>query len=156
MNHVCMAAPPIRSVLLIGAALLSGGCTEELGPVPMPVTRVQGVVTEGRRPISGGWIEFLPVDGTVGNLRSARLGSDGSFNADGVAVGENAIRLVNARVETPAYRQLFGSFASPIRRDIAAHPSQPLRIDLDEEAIRARERRNRDTARGTAPKGEGP
>jgi hypothetical protein len=156
MNPVGSASRAVRSALLIGAALLSCGCTEELGPVPMPVTRVQGVVTEGRRPISGGWIEFLPVDGTVGNLRSARLKSDGSFDADGVPVGESVIRLVNAPIETPGYQQLFSPSYTPLRRVISPHPSAPLKIDLVEEEIRYRERRTREKARAAIPTGEGP
>src|SRR5438132_13339166 len=85
-----------RTLLFVGLGLLSAGCAEELGPVPLRVARVQGVVRERGRPVSGGWIEFVPVDGTVGNLRSARLHQDGSFEADRVAVGTNLIRLVNA------------------------------------------------------------
>ena len=77
------------------------------------------MLREGSRPVSGGWIEFFPVEGTVGNLRSARVRADGSFEADGVAVGENLIRLVNAPVELSGATQLFGSFQSPIRRVIA-------------------------------------
>jgi hypothetical protein len=122
----------------------------------MPVTRVQGIVTEGRRPISGGWIEFMPVDGTVGNLRSARIRSDGKFDADGVAIGQNAIRLINAPLETPADKQLFGSNISPIRRKIDADPSAPLKIDLVEESSRFRVQRSRETARMMPPTGEGP
>src|SRR5207253_905083 len=84
-----------RALLILSLGLLVTGCSEELGPVPMRVSRVRGVVREGSRPVSGGWIEFFPVDGTIGNLRSARLRADGSFDADGVAVGVNLIRLVN-------------------------------------------------------------
>jgi hypothetical protein len=122
----------------------------------MPVTRVQGIVREGRRPISGGWIEFLPVDGTVGNLRSARIRSDGKFDADGVAIGPNAIRLINAPIETPADRQIFSSNISPIRRKIEADASAPLEIDLVEEAIRFRVQRDREMSRATPPTGGGP
>ncbi len=144
---------PARVAMLLATALLPVGCSEELGPVPMPVTRVRGVVTEGPRPVAGGWIEFIPVDGTVGNLRSARVRSDGSFDADGVAIGENAIRLVQAGIETPAYVRIFGSFASPVRRVIAAESRAPLRIDLVEEAARAREKRSRERAAAAAPAG---
>ncbi|HKI20908.1 MAG TPA: hypothetical protein VKA15_23655, partial [Isosphaeraceae bacterium] len=66
------------------------------------MTTVRGVVTEGRRPVGGGWIEFVPVDGTIGKLRSARLNADGSFEAKGVAVGVNLVRIVSARIESPA------------------------------------------------------
>lgn len=148
--------PTIRPALLIGAALISVGCSEELGPVPFPVARVHGVVTAGHRPISGGWIEFLPMDGTVGNIRSARLRGDGKFVADGVAIGENAIRLVDAPIERPDYRATFGTFRTSIRRIIPADPSAPLTIDLDEEWIRSPSRRTRGSAGTTASTGGGP
>ena len=94
---------------LIWVSLAAGGCTEELGPENLPVARVSGVVREGDRPVGGGWIEFIPVDETVGNLCSAKLGVDGSFNAKSVAVGVNLIRLVNAPLKTPGANQLVGA-----------------------------------------------
>ena len=150
MNRVRSAIPRAGFGLLIGAVFFSSGCAEELGPVPMPVTRVQGLVAAGDRPISGGWIEFIPVGLTVGKLRSARVEADGSFDADGVAVGENAIRLVNEQVDkTPALR-LFGTFASPIRRMISTTPAGPVKINLVEEAVRFQEAGRRRAA--SAPK----
>lgn len=140
---------------LAAAAMLAAGCDEELGPVPMPVARVRGVVKEGDRPVGGGWIEFLPVEGTIGNLRSARLRADGTFDADGVAIGTNAIRLVNAAM-SPGYRGLFGAFSSPIRRVVVADPSGPLTIDLVAEAIQYQEKRSRIMAGAPAATGEGP
>lgn len=125
----------LRRLTIAGLSLGLTGCAEELGPVPMPVARVRGVVREGSRPVSGGWIEFFPVGGTIGNLRSARLRANGSFDADGVAVGENLIRLVNAKMESPlAYR--FRSFASPIRRKIPEPGGAPITVDLFEETMR--------------------
>jgi hypothetical protein len=118
----------VRLGIAVAAAFLADGCSEELGPVRMPVTRVKGVVTQGDRPVSGGWIEFTPVEGTLGNLRSARLGPDGRFDADGVAVGKNAIRFVNARLASPVLVKLFTPYSSPIRRVVAERPSAPLRI----------------------------
>jgi hypothetical protein len=125
-----------RSLTIAGLGLLLTGCGEELGPVPVRAVHVQGVVREGTRPLSGGWIEFFPVNGTVGNLRSARLRVDGSFEADGVAVGENLIRLVNTHIESPGAANLFGAYSSPIRRVISDRPATPLDVDLVEEAIR--------------------
>jgi hypothetical protein len=168
--------------LLVGVAGLSGGCVEELGPVPMPLTRVQGVVKEGDRPFSGGWIEFVPVGGTIGILRSARLRPDGSFDADRVAIGTNAIRVIDAPIESPSHLALFLSlgwaslprgqdgristkspgvlfipFATPIRRVIEAGPSAPLKIDVVEEAIRFQKERSRAMARtGPTATEEGP
>jgi hypothetical protein len=129
-----------RSVVLVWPLLLATcatlpGCSEELGPVPLDVTSVRGVVTEGRKPITGGWVEFFPVDGTVGNLRSARLRPDGTFQADRVAVGRNLIRLVNFRSESKSIEHLFGSMQSPIRRVVVKNATEPITIDLFEEAM---------------------
>jgi hypothetical protein len=124
-----------RTFALALLALASSGCSEELGPELMPVTRVQGVVKEGRRPVSGGWIEFFPVDGTVGNLRSARLNSDGTFETDRVPIGLNLIRLVNVPFSTPGARQVFGAYTSPIRRKIPAESTEPVVIDILDELV---------------------
>jgi hypothetical protein len=109
------------------------------------MTRVEGVVREGRRPVARGWIEFFPVDGTIGKLRSARLRSDGSFEAEQVAVGVNLIRLVNAPFESPGAVGLFDQYSSPIRRRIPERSGQPLAIDLVEEMIQFLKARSRDT-----------
>jgi hypothetical protein len=133
----------LRGLTLAGLGLVLAGCGEELGPVPKQVARVRGVVREDRRPLSGGWIEFYPVDGTVGNLRSARIRSDGSFEADRVAVGANLIRFVNARIESQGAAQLFGGYSSPIRRVITDRSESPLDVDLVEEAIRYKKTQTR-------------
>jgi hypothetical protein len=114
------------------------GCSEELGPEKMPVARVTGSVTEGTRPVTTGWVEFIPVDGTVGNLSSARIRPDGSFESSHVAVGVNLIRLVNAPLSSPGARQVFGGFTSPIRRTISAESTAPVTIDILDESIRVR------------------
>ena len=123
-------------LLLIWVSLAAGGCTEELGPERLPVARVSGVVREGSRPVGGGWIEFIPVDETVGNFSSAKLGVDGSFDARSVAIGVNLIRLVNAPLSTPGANRVVGVFTSPIRRKIVAQPTEPLSIDVVDELIR--------------------
>jgi len=123
-------------MLVLSIAPGVSGCGKVLGPERMPVTALSGVVTEGRRPVAGGWIEFIPVDGTIGKLRSARLNADGSFDAKGVAVGVNLVRIVNARIESPAISRLVGSFGSPIRRMVSEEDRQPLAIDLLDETMR--------------------
>jgi hypothetical protein len=120
------------------------------------VVHVRGTVREGTRPLSDGWIEFFPVNGTVGNLRSARLRADGSFEADGVAVGENLIRFVNAQIESPRGAQLFASYSSPIRRVISDRPAPPVEVDLVEEAIRYRGMQGRQTKGDASGSGEPP
>ena len=146
-------AAAFRALALAGLALLQPGCSEELGPIPIRMAVVKGVVREGTRPVSRGWIEFYPVNGTVGNLRSARLNADGSFEATGVAVGENLIRLENAPKDSLGASPLFRAYGSPIRRVIQNQPAAPLDIDLVEEAIRfqrtqAREARSEPSGRG--------
>src|SRR5262249_9533599 len=135
---------------------LTLGCSEELGPIPLRVTRVRGVARQGLQPLSKGWIEFIPVEGTVGNLRSARLRSDGSFETDKVAVGKNLIRFVTAPIESKAMAGLFGSFASPIRRVIPEQPGEPLDIDLYQEVIRFQGARSRAAAADTTGPGPAP
>jgi hypothetical protein len=156
MSCVQSARRGIGFALLLGVASLVAGCTEELGPVSMPVTRVQGIVREGDRPVSGGWIEFIPTDGAVGNLRSARLQADGKFDADGVAVGVNAIRLVNARIGTVPVQRNFASLQSIIRRTIKTQSADPLDINLVEEARRLQQVLSRSAAGAPLLKGERP
>ena len=91
------------------------------GPIPDDARRAVEVVEAGR-PVAGGWIEFVPVDGTVGDRRSAPLAADGRFEVSGVAVGRNVIGLVNAPIRCPAAGSCSDSRGSPIRRDIPAGP----------------------------------
>lgn len=126
------ASPSWRLVLPL-LALMPAGCGEELGPAAWPATRVTGLVREGRRPVGGGWIEFYPVDGTVGNLRVGPIGPDGRFDVDGVAVGRNMIGLAQAPIQGP-YRYRFRSFQSQLRRAISEDRATRLDIDLLDEA----------------------
>jgi hypothetical protein len=125
----------VLTIALACLALGSSGCSEELGPERMEVVRVKGFVKEGIRPVSDGWIEFFPVDGTVGNLCSARIHADGSFEADHVPVGVNLIRLVNTPLSSKGAKQVFGAYTSPIRRTIPPQTKEPLLIDLVDEAL---------------------
>jgi hypothetical protein len=127
--------------------LVVTGCAEELGPEPMRTTSVRGTIHQSNRPISGGWIEFIPADGTVGNQRSAVIGPDGSFSADRVPIGSVAIRLIDVNVVPPfptspeTARRIFSGFPPPIRRTISENP-KPLSIDLLDELIVFQTRRN--------------
>jgi hypothetical protein len=134
------------ALTLASVALAAGGCKEELGPEHLPVAPVDGWVTERGRPVRGGWIEFFPVDGGKGDIRSARLKPDGSFHADRVAVGLNLIRLVNTDIQNIDAAHLFGSYQSPIRRTIPADRGDPLGIELVDEAIRWEQERPRHAA----------
>jgi hypothetical protein len=132
---------------VIVAVLSLAGCREELGPVAFPTTRVSGVVREGGRPVSGGWIEFFPVEGTVGNLRSAPIAADGRFEVSRVAVGWNAIDVVNAPIRRPEVQWLLSLRGKPIRRAIRRGTATSLEIDLLTEAYR-HERERSDKATG--------
>jgi hypothetical protein len=128
----------LPQIAVVGLALGLSDCSEELGPARMAVARVKGVVREGSQPVSSGWIEFYPVQGTVGNLRSARLRPDGSFEAERVPVGTNLIRLVNVPLSSAGAKQVFGAYTSPIRRVISAQSTETIVVDLVDEAIRYR------------------
>lgn len=116
----------------IGAATillgLLSGCREELGPEQFNTTRVIGKIVVGGRPVDKGWIEFLPADGTVGRLRSAPIRTDGTFEAERVAVGWNRIGLVNVPLAGNLSRA-FHPLSSPIHRKISASGGA-IEIDL--------------------------
>ncbi len=128
-----------RCVGLLVVAVVSGLAAEELGPILREKARVSGRVHLGPSPIAGGWIEFYPVDGTVGDLRSAPIRPDGTFEATGVAAGTNLIRLAHPSplpatpYLDPNIYWLFQQTYSPMRRKIPA-PSGSLDIDLRREA----------------------
>jgi hypothetical protein len=147
---------PVRLAPLFLLPFVGCGCGSALGPERFRTAKVSGRIVEGRDPIKGGWIEFMPVDGTVGNQRSARIQADGSFEADKVAVGENALRLVNAPIQLPRGAQLFGAFTTPIRRVISEHQAAPLKIDLIEEAVRYQAMQSRPPDRSPVQPGAAP
>lgn len=130
-----MRSHPLQLVVVaaLGAAL--PGCGEELGPEVIPTTEVSGFVLVSGEPMGDGWIEFQPIDGALGNIRSAPIQPDGSFRADRVPIGDVAIRLINVPIEPANVARLF-SRASPIRRTIPAEPDGPIRIDAFEEFLR--------------------
>lgn len=132
------------TLLAAALAFVTSGCREELGPERLPTTQVRGVVEEGGRAVSGGWVEFVPIEATLGRIRSARIQPDGSFQSDRVPIGKLAIRVVDAPIQLRGGRELFGSYAAtPIRREITAQAQGPLKIDLLEEAVRHQARRSR-------------
>jgi hypothetical protein len=136
-NRFCLA------VLLGALAAPLAGCREELGPVTWPKTTVEGVVKVGTRSVTGGWIEFYPVAGTVGNLRVAPIGPDGRFSAEGVAVGTNLIGFAQLAGAGP-YRYQFRSYQTQLRREIKAGVPTTLNLDLAEEAAAQAEARRND------------
>lgn len=118
------------------ALLALCGCGEEWGPTPKDRVDVQGRVRVGTHPVSGGWVQFIPIDGAVGDVRSARLRPDGTFKATKVARGRNAMRVVYPPARL-AIDRLFQQFYTPVRPWIDGNSS--LDIDLLREALRARD-----------------
>lgn len=133
--------PPFLA--LLAAGVVAPGCAEErAGPAPRTTT-VIGRVSVGGQPPPRGWIEFQPIDGTRGLLRSAPVKPDGSFHAREVPVGLTAMRFVSTRpVQTGNPRidhlLLRASAAYHIRRTIrpATQAPEPLEIDLVEEVLK--------------------
>jgi magnesium transporter len=129
-------------ILLASLGLL--GCSEELGPERFPSTTVRGSVKVGDRPLTGGFVSFQPAEGTRGNLRVAPIRPDGSFEAEGVAVGRVVVRLDQIPFESiPTTDGPFPSDTlervlhnSPIRRTIPEGGNANLPIDLIEETER--------------------
>jgi hypothetical protein len=133
----------VKLGIAVVGLLTSSSCIP-LGPAEsFPTADVVGTIRIGdNMPLKGGWVEFTPIDGALGHLRSAPIESDGSFKIRGVAVGMNAVRLVEPKAEKmPSYVagvQLaeFQKYTSPIRRKIALGSGQRADFDLYEEAIR--------------------
>lgn len=124
-----------RPLSILAVAAFSVGCVEELGPLHSPTASVSGRVTVGGRPVSGGFVEFLPIDGTVGRLRSVAIEPDGSFVTDRVAVGLNGVRVVGIR---PHDRRIFPLTQShAIRRTIDPGAETRIELELLTEAARA-------------------
>ncbi|MHC5537970.1 hypothetical protein ACYOEI_07030 [Singulisphaera rosea] len=121
--------------MALSLGVLASGCAEELGPPSLKTTRLEGLVTVGGQPVGGGWVEFTPIEGTVGKLRSARIGSDGKFVVDRVAVGRNSVGVVDAPID-PKFTGMFHPFSTPIHLTIADGSRVPLSVDLLEEAVR--------------------
>jgi hypothetical protein len=118
------------------AALLAAGCSEELHPVKASTAVVRGRVSLDGRPVVGGWVEFLPVDGAVGHHRTAPIGPDGRYEATGVAVGRSLVAVSHSSADrvpvTPriTFGLIFGGFSSPLRRTVEAAPASTLDLDL--------------------------
>ncbi len=119
-------------------AVWIAGCREELGPVHFPTSRVQGVIRVGTRPLGGGWVELTPIRGTVGNMRTAPIARDGSFQVDRVPVGKIAIGVMNAPIDPVLLAQFHPLHDQPVQRTIVRGDSNRLEIDLLEEILRRR------------------
>ncbi|WP_169979163.1 hypothetical protein [Tautonia rosea] len=129
----------INSRRLIGGwclatLVLSAGCDQEWGPDGIPSAEVSGRIHCTGDPLTRGWLEFIPVDGTIGRLKSVSIRPDGTFLAEGVAPGVVAIRVVAADLPGPEY-SLFGQIYL-IRREIRDAQANQIDIDLEQERRR--------------------
>jgi len=136
-----MMRQPVLGTSLALLALLAAGCAEELGPEVMPTAEVRGTVAFRGAPVGTGFLEFAPVDGTVGLVTSARLKPDGTFHARKVPLGTVGIRLVGARLPETGRPDLNRALflltqAHLIHRRIDPAGTGRLNIDLGVEAAR--------------------
>lgn len=116
-----------RTWFVAALACLFSGCAEEWGPTPTDVVDIEGRLRVRNEPVRGGWVEFLPVDGALGTIRSAPIGRDGSFRATRVARGHNVVRVVYPPPFPPVNR-LYQRLQTPLRVVIEA--GKPVEIDL--------------------------
>ncbi len=114
--------------------LVATGCAEEWGPDWIPGAEVSGRIHRSGQPLTQGWLEFLPVDGTIGQLRSVPINPDGTFLTNGVAPGSVAIRVVGADLSGSEY-SLFSQIYV-IRREVRDAQANKLDIDLEQERQR--------------------
>ena len=138
--------PPLShcaaALVMLAAAV---GCDRPAGPDESRTTRLSGHVRFHGRPVPKGWVEIMPIEGTIGHLRSGRIGPDGGFVADRVPVGRVAIRFVGMpvlRAGNPAIDAMLAQFRQVylIHRTVGPAPNAPLELDLEIEAIEAESR----------------
>lgn len=130
-----------RRLLPICWLLLTPGCGEVWGPERFTTTTVRGRLFWRGEAVAGGWLEFVPVLGTTGVLRSAEVDRDGSFRVTGIPVGTVGIRLIGSPASRSAgdpdrdrfFHEISQSYA--ISRTITGTTSS-LTIDLADEASR--------------------
>lgn len=133
-----------RLLVTIGSLCLlaAPGCSQELGAESFPTGVVTGKIHVGPKPLVGGFIEFHPYLGSVGTLRVARIGPDGTFRVDRVAAGQVILQfedLPGGSVETLVGKiptRYFKMDKIRLIRAIKAGETNPMDIDLGEEAIR--------------------
>ena len=127
----------VRSWLALTAAFafLGIGCSEELGPETFPTTTVTGRIHGGPEPIGGGWIEFLPIDGTVGPMRSAPISPDGTFVARSIPSGRHAVGINGVKGRYARAFRAFNTLSTRIYRRVGPGASTDLDLDLYTEAV---------------------
>ncbi len=114
------------------------GCGRAFGPEPMRTATISGRVLIDGKPLTRGWLEMMPADGTIGLLRSAPIGRDGSFRIDRVPVGTVAIRFAGPPIPGTGLpridRFLFEIRRSPLIRRTIGPEGGPMNLDILDEA----------------------
>lgn len=121
-------------LVAICTLVFSSGCGRAVGPEAIPMRTISGRVLLDGRPV-GGWLEIMPVEGTLGRLRSAALAADGSFTVTDIPMGRLAIRLAGPPIERTGDAKmdkfLFHARRMPmIRRSVGNDQNARLDIDL--------------------------
>ncbi len=120
--------------LLMASLLFLAGCGRACGPEVFPTTLIRGRIHLDDRPIGPGWLEIVPIEGTLGRLCSAPLAKDGTFSATKVPVGRVAIRLVVPPLQRTGDSRM-DQFLFQARRMALIHrtvaASNDARLDLD-------------------------
>jgi hypothetical protein len=129
-----------RPLLVLVVLILVPGCEPIFGPPQTRVASFSGRVLWHGQPISRGWLEISPTEGTLGHLRSARLEPDGTFRAERVPVGTVAIRIVGMPMLRSRDRAedrflLDIRQVSLIRRTVPPAGLASCLIELDREAL---------------------
>lgn len=116
-------------VLFLAASL--SGCSEERPDPAFPYVAVHGQISRDGKPVSSGWIEYVPVDGGQGTFRSGPITQDGSYRITGLGPGLHGVRVIVPRDKSffP-----FDQFFSPIRRTLGTEASQEFDLNLSEES----------------------
>ena len=125
-----------RAVLFLLLAA-SAGCGRALGPERFATATARGTVRLRGEPVSGRWVEIVPIEGTLGRLRSARLAADGTFQVDRVPLGLVAIRLAGPRLPYTGEPRLDNFLFLCNRHHLIHKPhvaGVPIAIELRDEA----------------------
>lgn len=119
---------PVMALFL--AASLAG-CSEEQPDPAFPHVSVHGKISRGGKPLTSGWVEFVPVDGGQGTFRSGAITPDGSYRITDLGPGLHGVRIIVPRDKSffP-----FDQFFSPIRRTLSSEASQQFDLDLSAES----------------------
>lgn len=127
-----------RILVGFGVAAALAGCDDALRRKPDKTTTIRGRILLDGQPLPIGWLEMVPIDGTLGTLRSAPVLPDGSFSAAGVPIGRLAVLLAGRPIPRTGDPTI-DKYLSIVRRNhflrvtTKDDPNQRIEIDLREE-----------------------